>query len=383
MQTLLRGLPVYIADVAEDEETGIRCISLVDAPAVESDFLAFAKKRAPMAYRVADEDRHLLLGVVMRANYPIYRSDADGEYWIMYRPEAIRRMAEKYLASGRTSAVNIQHVDGSDVEGVDMVQWFLKDTARGIVPAGFGDIEDGSLFAEFHVTNEAVWSAVKAGEFKGFSLEGVFTITPSEAIPSDEKVSGDTLAWIERERHSLNYNDMKVLEKVREALAAIATVKMGSATTLQGVIYWDGDAELAVGDAVYRDGEDGERVAAPDGDYTFEDGHVVTVAEGKVSEIGDVPEPEPAVEAEAEPVPDDAKDSPKLWEAIDDVKRRLDDMEDAIAAIADAVRTLAEKQGQSMGKPAHEEFRTTPAPRRGDEEENVAVAIGRALAGLR
>lgn len=300
MQTLLHGLPVYIADIMDDDECGIKRISLVTSPAVEREFVAFAEQRA-LTYSIADDERRHILGVVMRANYPIYRKDGNTEYFIMYRPAAIERMAEKYLREGRQNNVNIQHVDGSDVDGVEMVQWFIKDTAKGINPAAFPDVEDGSLFAEFHVTNDDVWSEIKNGTFRGFSLEGVFTVEPSDAIPSDEKMPPELISWLKQSFQKLSYcKKMDLLKEIKELFASLADVKFGSATTLQGVIYWDGDAELAVGDAVFVDGENGERVAAPDGDYTFEDGHVVTVADGKVTEIGEVPEPEPEPTEEEE-----------------------------------------------------------------------------------
>ena len=374
MQTLLHGLPVYIADIEEDG-CGIDRISLVASPAVESDFMAFNENKKSLAYSINDEDRQHVLGVIMRANYPIYRKDAGGEYFVMYRPEAIERMAEKYLREGRSSNVNIEHREGSDVEDVDMVQWFIKDTAKGIAPEGFEDIEDGSLFAEFHVSNADVWEAIKDGTFKGFSLEGVFTVTPSEGIPSEEKMPSDLLKWIDEIHHSLTYNDMTALQKLLKAMSAIADIKMGSATTKEGVIFWEGDGELAVGDAVFVEGEDGERKAAPDGDYTFEDGHVVTVAEGKVTAITEAPEApveDDAAPVEAadekkekcedeeapaeEEVPDYAKDAAKIWEAINDTKHRIDELRALVEGLADAIK---EKQDMSSARPAHEEF-TTP-----------------------
>ena len=340
------------------------------SPAVESDFLAFADKK-PQMYRAIDEEKRHVLGVVMRANFPIYRRDRSGEYFVMYRPEAIERMAEKYLREGRSSLVNIEHMEDTDVDGVDMVQWFIKDTAKGIAPEGFDDIEDGSLFAEFHVSNEAVWQAIKAGTFKGFSLEGVFAVTPSEGIPSEEKMPADLLKWIDSFHNSLTYNDMTALQRLAQAMAAIANIKMGSATTKEGIIFWDGDGELAVGDNVFVENEDGERTAAPDGDYTFEDGHVVTVADGKVEAITEAPEApveepeaeevEAAEEEEApaedekpeEDVPDYAKDAAKIWEAINDTKHRIDELTTVVEGLVDA---LKEEQAMSKAKPAHEEF---------------------------
>jgi hypothetical protein len=99
-----------------------------------------------------------------------------GEYYIIYKPEQIRIMAEKYLAESRQNDVNVMH--DSDVDGVQMVQYFIK--GNGVSVEGFDDIADGSLFAEFHILNDEVWEAVKDGSYRGFSLEGVFDLQPEQ-----------------------------------------------------------------------------------------------------------------------------------------------------------------------------------------------------------
>ena len=147
MDKTFKGLPIYDASIG-GENDGILRISLVDDPAVCSDFIALAAQHRLLTYAVQSEEKRLVCGVVMRANFPIYRRDADGyEYYIVYKPATIRQMAEKDLADNRQNEVNIMHKAGSDVDGVQMVQWFIKDTARGIAPEGFDDISDGSLFA--------------------------------------------------------------------------------------------------------------------------------------------------------------------------------------------------------------------------------------------
>ena len=114
----INKLPVYEALVTDDE-TGMMRVSLVDAPAVDSDFIRLAKDRPVQTYRVESEERHLVRGVIMRADYPIFRrDDSYGEYYVIYRADTIRRMAEKYLAESRQNDVNVMHEDGSDLEGV-------------------------------------------------------------------------------------------------------------------------------------------------------------------------------------------------------------------------------------------------------------------------
>ena len=62
------GIPVYDASLGEDG--GMLRISLVNAPAVMADFVAFAKQKPVQMYRIEDEEQRRVLGVVMRADFP-------------------------------------------------------------------------------------------------------------------------------------------------------------------------------------------------------------------------------------------------------------------------------------------------------------------------
>lgn len=283
----INGIPVYRA-LLLDDASGMQCISLVDSPAVMTDFVALAEKKQPVMFAVSDEDKRLVRGVVMRADFPIYRySKQDGEYYIIYKAEDIRLMAEKYLADGRQNNVNLMHEAGSDVEGVQMVQYFIKDSENGISPAGFEDITDGSLFAEFHVHNDEVWEQIKDGTYKGFSLEGYFDLQPELNKEAVQEAVND----LDEKGQKFN-KTMSKLERLKQMItAAFVSVQCGSVTTDKGVIYWDGDEELKAGDAVFVD-VDGTQQAAEDGDYVTDDKKTIVVVDGKVSEIT-VPEEEP------------------------------------------------------------------------------------------
>ena len=301
------GIPVYQALVEAEGDTGMLRISLVDDPAVQSDFLAFAAQEAArkvQTYAVQDEDKRLVLGVVMRADFPIYRRDKDGyEYYVIYKADTIRTMAEKYLAENRQNIVSLMHKDGSEVEGVQMVQYFIKDTASGVVPAGFDGIADGSLFAEFHVTNDEVWGAVKDGTYKGFSLEGVFDLVPEHDADDVQRIV-DTLEG--RFRTILKNHNMAKLKGLLARLAK-AIVNLGNITTDKGILSWDGEEDLKAGDSVFIEDAEGNRVAAPDGDYVTEDGKTIVVVDGKVSEIAD-----PKAEVAPAPVEEEAEQTAKF-----------------------------------------------------------------------
>lgn len=285
----INGLPVFEARMTS-ENCGVLRVSFVDAPAVETDFVAYAEQERKRMYEITDEDKQRVFGCVLRADYPIYRKDDEnGEYYIVFRADEIRAFAQKYLAEGKQNNVDLDH-DGTDIEGAEMVQYFIKDTAKGIAPEGFEDVADGSLFAEYQITDADLWEQIKSGEFHGFSVEIIHAVLPAE------------------------YNQIKanmrksVMAKVKESLAkAVAEVEAGMETeneykavsTDKGAIHWDGDEDLKAGDSVWGENEDGERVDLEDGDYKTEDNKVIVVADGKVSEIKDA-EAEVAPQADAE-----------------------------------------------------------------------------------
>ena len=311
------GFPVFDVFVT-DEDTGMLKISLVDEPAVMSDFQAFDSHRRMQMYSVQDEEKRLLLGVVARANFPIYRKDERlGEYFIVFKPETIRKMAEKYLAESRQNNVNLMHGKDTDVEGVQMVQWFIQDSGKGIVPAGF-DVPDGSLFAEFHVLNDEVWKAVKEGTYKGFSLEGFFDMAPEHEVQEVADMVEDCdgmFSRIMKKAHSiLNEQNMSKIDRFKAALAKFFAA-LGNVSTDKGVLSWDGDEDLKAGDEVFiLDGE-GNRAVPEDGDYITTDAKTIVVAEGRVAEIKD---PEAEVETEFGKV--DTDKGILSWEGEEDLK---------------------------------------------------------------
>ena len=320
MIVTIGGIPVYDA-IITDDGTGMMKISLVDDPAVMSNFQAFDASRKMQMYSVTDEEKRLVRGVVMRADFPIYRRDERmGEYYIIYKADTIRQMAEKYLAESRQNNVNLMHKDGSDVEGVQMVQFFIK--GDGVAVDGFDDIADGSLLAEFHITNDEVWEEVKAGTYRGFSLEGYFDLVPETDVDEVDEIVRDLKGKFEK-----TISKFKNMSKLKKLFAALnAYLQMGNLTTDKGVLAWDGEDDLKAGDAVYLVDQDGNRTEAADGDYRTDDNKVISVVDGKVSEIRD---------AEAEVAP---QNEPEETEMIQTDKGKLEwDNEDEDLKAGDAV----------------------------------------------
>lgn len=306
----MNKLPIYNAEI-KDERDGIIAISFVEEPAVESNFMLFGKQ-IPLFF--ANEEKKNILGVIMRADFPIYRRNEDGnEFYITYSADTIAKMAQKYFVSGAVNTTSINH-NGETLDGVSLVQWYIKDTDKGIAPNGFDDVKDGSLFAEFHIENENLWTACKDGTFKGFSLEGYFT-TEKTNLKSDKM-------------------ENKIMQKVRELL-----VKLAKVTTDKGELSYEGDLE--VGTEVV----DANGVAVSDGDYTLEDGKIIVIKDGKVEAIKE------AVDLEEEVKAEPAEESVSKAD-FDALKADFD----ALKAVVDELKSKVDELKKPVEEPIESKF---------------------------
>lgn len=187
------NLPIYRVLITDDK-LGIDKISLVEFPAVESNFLAFSKEEKKVLLSIDNDEQRIITGVIARCDYPIYRNDDGYEYYITFDKDVIKQMAIKMLSDNKQNEVNIEHKPNTDVEGVEMLELYIKDSSRGISPVGFEDISDGSLMATYKVFNDDIWSAIKEGTFKGFSLEGLFMM---EKESEEEKTFNDIMQMLD------------------------------------------------------------------------------------------------------------------------------------------------------------------------------------------
>jgi hypothetical protein len=167
-------LPVYKLDINEfDEETGIDFVSLVENAAIQKDFLAFSE--TPVKFAIQDEEKRIVTGAAMIADLPIYRrDDIRGEYYVVFDKESIFKIAKKWARSNQYNSVNAHHKTPI-MNGVSLFESYIIDRVRGVMPPiGFEEVADGSWFVSYLIDNDEVWAKVKSGEFKGFSVEGVF-----------------------------------------------------------------------------------------------------------------------------------------------------------------------------------------------------------------
>lgn len=178
------GLPIYNIDINDEDETGLDAISLVQHPAIEVDFLCFNEDVKKIDFS-ADEDKHILTAVALRADHPIYRRNGDYEYWVVFTKDVIRKLVTKYAKNNLFNSVNIEHNDYSFVKSAYMIESYIVDKARGIVPSEFKDIEDGSWIVSYYIDDESLWNVVKNTDaLNGLSVQGLFKLVDKQDFAS-------------------------------------------------------------------------------------------------------------------------------------------------------------------------------------------------------
>lgn len=330
-------LPIYNALIS-DENEGIFVISLVDAPATETNWMCF-KEQENVKFSIVNEDEHILAGVVMVADKPIYRIAPDGtEYYIVFSKDVIKRMAEKMLDDNTFNNIDIQH-DGNIIprDKVKLVELFIADESKGIKP-NYLDVPDGSLLANYKIYDDELWNMAKSGVLNGFSLEGVFSTI--------------------RYEHNKNIKHTK-MSKIKEMIKSIL-VQLGVVVTDKGVLTYDG--ELVTGIEVKN--EDGSM--PDDGEYKVEADKVIVVKDGRVEEIREIeeelaeekptemPQEKPADEMPQEkPAEEKPNEVEELKKLVDEHAALLTELSDRIKALEDLVKELNETPAV---KPIEQEY---------------------------
>ena len=325
-----QNIPTYSALISDDNE-GILVISLVDAPATETNWMCF-KEQENIKFSIVNEDEHILAGVVMVADKPIYRIAPDGsEFYIVFSKDVIKRMAEKMLDDNTFNNIDIQH-DGNIIphDKVKLVELFIADETKGIKP-NYLDVPDGSLLANYKIYDEQLWQMAKSGELNGFSLEGVFTTV----------------------RYEQNKNNKHTkMSKIKEMLKSIL-VQLGEVNTDKGILTYDG--ALAVGVEVKN--EDGSKPA--DGEYKLEDDKVIVVKDGFVDEIKEVEVDVIEEMADEKPQEKPADEKPKEEgdakpNEVEDLKKLIDEHTSLLKELGDRLKTLEDLVKELNETPAVE-----------------------------
>jgi hypothetical protein len=179
----------------EDFEAGIEAISIVESPAIESDFVALKNQEIKLAE--VDKEKRILMGALLIPDKPIYRTGEDGEYYIFFSKETINKASQLFLQNGNQSNSTLEHA--KPLDGLTLVEsWIVEDKVKDKTALYGLDVPVGSWVGSVKVNNEKVWQEyILTKKCRGFSIEGFFA--DKIESPNDkekEKMSGQLLNQI-------------------------------------------------------------------------------------------------------------------------------------------------------------------------------------------
>lgn len=150
-------------------------VALVDRPAIEVNWFAFADQVADMNFTEVNDEKRIVFGPAMIPGKVIPRVDEEtGEqYSVVFSRDTVEKCALKFFQKNFQHNSNKQHDPNQPVKDIVFFQSFVKDSSKGMV--GMNDNHpDGTWYLGAKINDDATWQEVKDGKYKGFSVEGMF-----------------------------------------------------------------------------------------------------------------------------------------------------------------------------------------------------------------
>ena len=156
----------------DQDETGVEAISIVESPAIESDFVALKDQEIKLAK--VDEDKKILMGALLIPNKPIYRKGDEGDYYIYFSKDTVQKASQLYLQNGYQHNSTLEH--NETLQGLTLVEsWIVEDEVQDKTRKYGLNVPVGSWVGSVKVNNNEIWQEyVKTNKVKGFSIEGYF-----------------------------------------------------------------------------------------------------------------------------------------------------------------------------------------------------------------
>ncbi len=165
-------MTIYELVIDETAEVfGIDAISIVESPAIESDFVAL--KSDKVEFTEVDKEKRILMGAALVPHKPIYRRDERGEFYVYFTKDTIRRAMELFMQNGFQNNSTLEHE--MRIQGLTVIESWIVEGEKDKAYHYDLDVPVGTWMVSVKVNNDAIWeNFVKTGKVKGFSIEGYF-----------------------------------------------------------------------------------------------------------------------------------------------------------------------------------------------------------------
>jgi phage head maturation protease len=167
-------------------ETGINAVSVVESPAIEENFVALNKHEVEL--KEVDTEKRILMGAALVPNKQIYRRVKDKEFYIFFSEDTVRKASELFLMRSNQNNATLEH-EKKMLEGMSVVEsWIIEDEKTDKSRLYNFNLPKGTWMISMKVNNDEIWNKVKAGDVKGFSIEGYFVDKYEMSLQTEEEI---------------------------------------------------------------------------------------------------------------------------------------------------------------------------------------------------
>lgn len=289
-----------------DSET--YAISLVEAPAIESEFIALEKQEEKQQVFLESNEKHLVVGAALIPDKDIYRNDGEHEFYINFTKESIERMSQDFMKEYRQHEVTTDHEDVAN-EVCVVESWLVADSYKDKSNALGISVPEGTWMVAMKVNNIDTWERIKAGELKGFSVESLISLEEFSKIDNNMSIETD---------------EMNFWTKMKEVLAEVFSKKV------EEVVDEPQTEEVALEE---------QPVNEPAQPATEPSEPVVEPEPAPAPE----PAPEPAQEPVNEPVEAPKVDNSKLEELIGNLKAEIEALKQSNEGLQEKIKDMGKQ----------------------------------------
>lgn len=156
-----------------EEMMGVNALSLVENPAIQSDWVALNDQKKVLLAEV-NADKQILMGAALIPDKPIYRNMGGEEFYIYFSKETVAKAAEMFFKRHNQNNATLEHdqrLDGMTV----FESWIVEDPKFDKATKYGLDVTPGTWMVSMKVDDETIWNDfVKNNKVFGFSIEGQF-----------------------------------------------------------------------------------------------------------------------------------------------------------------------------------------------------------------
>ena len=306
-----------------DSET--YAISMVEAPAIESDFVALSKEEEDkQQVFLESNERHMVYGAALIPEKDIYRNNGEQEFYISFTKESIEKMSQDFMKEYRQHEVKTDHEDVAN-EVCVVESWLVEDSYKDKANALGINVPEGTWMVGMKVNNIETWERVKSGELKGFSVESMLTLEEFSKQNDNNMTINET-------------NEMGFWNKMKEVLAEAFSKKEETQTEPNEIESTNIELE-----------EQTPSEPTPEPQPTVEEPKVEEpkVEEQPKAEEPKVEEPKP----QEEPKQETPKEDNHLEELVNSLKEEIKALKDMNNGLQEKIKDLGKQPSAEPIKP--------------------------------